>query len=338
MMFGFVKSIVHGVDNVARGTTRAIKSVPGIGHVVKAGESAIKGPIGDLTHSIVSNPFVSVALYPVAIPANLALSAAKGGVQGAADAAKKELANPVRRVALKGIGYIFPPAAAADKALEATNRLVAASESGDPVEAAKAMAQLGAAKALADLGDAHAREVMGLVGRAQAGSAKQVANAQNVSSLMKRLMGQAQPIKSLPPAQKTQAQAVVRTVGKVLTKAQLAPHTLNAAEQTLIKELQGLDASKTPIAKEVLSVLQKGSLKAMVSATAELNKAVIGYNSKDPSERAAWRKRFADLQAAVKRGDPKAAKQMTELRRRAAALRAAKRYKLDKRGYARRVA
>lgn len=118
--------------------------------------------------SVMSNPVVDTIFGPITVPGNIALGMARNGPAGALAAAKAELRNPVRRAAVTALGAVFPPAAPAAVALNAANVLLDAAESGDPLAAAKAVAQIASAAAGADAGIPHLAEVSSVIDQAKA--------------------------------------------------------------------------------------------------------------------------------------------------------------------------
>jgi hypothetical protein len=145
--------------SVARTLTapaRAIAKLPPIQFGAKALES------------VMANPVVDTIFGPITVPGNIALGLARNGPAGALAAAKAELRNPVRRAAVTALGAVFPPAAPAAVALNAANVLLDAAESGDPLAAAKAVAQIAAAAAGADAGIPHLAEVSAVIDKAKA--------------------------------------------------------------------------------------------------------------------------------------------------------------------------
>lgn len=146
-----LRSISRAAKTAVRKVKNTAAAVPGVAPAVKT------------LAKVMQNPIVSTIYGPITVPGNLALGFAKNGPKGALDAAKMELRNPVRRAAVSALGTIFPPAAPAAVALNASNVLLDAYESKDPVAAAKAAVQLASVAAGAQAGDPHMKEIASVI-------------------------------------------------------------------------------------------------------------------------------------------------------------------------------
>lgn len=146
-----LRSISRAAKTVVRKAKNTAAAIPGVSPAVKT------------LAKVMQNPVVSTIYGPITVPGNLALGFAKNGPKGALDAAKMELRNPVRRAAVSALGTIFPPAAPAAVALNASNVLLDAYESKDPVAAAKAAAQLASIAAGSQAGDPHMKEIASVI-------------------------------------------------------------------------------------------------------------------------------------------------------------------------------
>lgn len=149
---------VHLVKKVTKGAAKMASKIPGVSLATTAAHNVLRSAPLEAMHDIVKNPIVSTVLGNVAVPTNLALAALKGGPQGALNAAKQELRNPVRAAAVSAASLIFPPLAPAAAGLVAANRVLDASEKGSPAEKAKAIAQIAATYALAESGNVGAQK------------------------------------------------------------------------------------------------------------------------------------------------------------------------------------
>jgi hypothetical protein len=360
------------IDKQAKRVTRTIKKVPVYGHALKAGEALVRGPVGDTIHKISKNPVVSVIAAPYAIPTNLGIAAAKGGVRGATKAAKEELRNPVRRVVLKAVGYVFPPAAAADKMLEASNKVLDAVESEDPVEAAKAAAVIGSAEALADDGDEHSKLIV-----SQLNAAKRVREKLAGAKLPTRLTDLYHsdlPAREMFGAKLSQIRPtrVAKAVGALGKISQMKPGTLRAmkpderkhVEQVgrkaanlvaatlagvghfdseylaelsaaVHRDLTSIEHDDGPMSKEVLGLVEKLMATKSSAQTRTLNRLVLGFNSKDPNERNAAKKQIDKLKRGHAQGNALATSNLNALRRRTAALKVSRGFRVDGTGMSR---
>lgn len=140
---------IKAVKKAASGIVRSVKRTP----VYDVAKKIVNSPVVNTIQKVVNNPIVSTVMGPVALPVGLGIATAKGGAKGALNYARQELKNPVRGLAIKAVAVVFPPVAPAAVALEATNRILDAAESGNAEEAAKATAQIAATYALGELGD-----------------------------------------------------------------------------------------------------------------------------------------------------------------------------------------
>jgi hypothetical protein len=361
------------VDRQAKRVVRTVKKVPVAGHAVRAGESVIKGPIGDTVHKIAKNPVVSVIAAPYALPANFALAAAKGGVRGAAETAKQELRNPVRKVVVKAIGYVFPPFTAVDKALEASNKVLDAAESEKPEEAAKAAAVIGSAEALAADGDPHAREIVATLEKAKRARAaltgsklpanltdsffadlparemfgaklnkiRPVRVAKAVGALRKISALKPGTLRAMKPAERKRVERMTKQATH-LVAATLAgvghydSKYLAELSAAVHRDLSSLEHDGGPMSKQVLGLVEKLMAEKSSAQTKTLNRLVLGFNSKDPNEREAAKRKIAKLKRGHAQGNALATSNLNALRRRTAALKAARAFRVDGTGMTRR--
>lgn len=353
------------LDRKARSVTRTIKHVPVAGSVIKAGEGALKGPIGRTFNKIVSNPVVSTVFGPIAVPAHLAYAGTTGGLHGAEEAAKAELRNPVRRAAVTALGAIFPPAAPAAVALNAANVALNAAESGKPEEMAKAAVQIGAAAAGADAGDPHMKEVMGAIHKAQELRSKLPGRLPNLHALNAGWLGSTRANSTLeqihPDAHAALQPAVVQTALGTLQKAiklppggRMDPSSLSHATSTVASaiglglahphipflvdlahaanaQIAALEGTKHPNTTKILRDLKEKIMAHTAKRTAELNALVIAYNAKHPEAV----QKVSALRAAHQHGDHAATSMLDDVRRRTAALKKAHEYHVDTKGFVR---
>jgi len=361
------------IDRQAKRVTRTIKKVPVYGHALKAGEAVIRGPIGDTVHKISKNPVVSVVAAPIAIPTNLGIAAAKGGVTGAAKAAKEELRNPVRRIVLKGVGLVFPPAAAADKMLEASNKVLDAVESEDPVEAAKAAAVIGSAEALAADGDEHSKLIVSKLNevkhaRAALAGSKLPTNhltdlyhgdlparemfgaklhairptrvAKAVGALGKISRMKPGALRAMKPDERKRVELVGKKAANVVAAVlggvgHFDSQYLAELGVAVHRDLTSIEHDGGPMSKEVLGMVERLMTTKSTAQTKTLNRLVLGYNSKDPNERNAAKKKIDQLKRGHAQGNALATSNLNALRRRTAALKVAKRFHVDGTGMTR---
>jgi hypothetical protein len=353
------------VDRQTRRVSRAIKSVPVVGAVVKAGSGALTGPVGRTFNRIISNPVVSTVFGPITVPAHMAYAGVTGGVAGAEAAAKQEIRNPVRRVAVTALGAVFPPAAPAAVALNAANVALDAAESGKPEDMAKAAAQIGAAYAGADAGDPHLQQVAAVLDQAKRARAAIPGHLPNLHELNAEWLGSTRANSTLeqihPDAHASlQPGLVQQSIGTLLhavsTKAgqQVAPNVFQHAQSVVANALAmghmhphipffvDLSAaahralapvlnSSHPNAGSIVRNLEAQFMAHTSHRIAELNQLVLGYNARHPD---ALQKVDA-LKVAHSRGDHAATAMLDDVRRRTAALRKAHEYTVDHKGYAR---
>lgn len=354
------------IDHATRSVSRAVKSIPVVGNVVHATEDVLKGPIGTTIHSVLANPIVQTAFGPVTLPYQLAIAGASGGVQGATDDAKAALRNPVRRAAVKAVALVFPPALPAAAALEAANHALDAVESGDPVQIAKAAAQLGATEALAGEGDSDARRALELVNQAKA--ARTYVPQFDVHHLTSMFMGDHAARVVQANTNQVPRPALVRNALNVLHVATSAPKgTPPAVDQAKIADasrivgvalahgvahpgvpafvhlaadthrtLQSILGRNNPIAKTIANAVEDHAMAGTLNRSQSLNQLVLAANSTNPTQRAAADAQMARMRTAAAH-DPAARAALDDVRRRAAALRTARQYHIDAKGYARHV-
>lgn len=362
------------VDRQARRVVRTVKKVPVAGHAVKLGEKAVKGPVATTIQKIAKNPVVSVVAAPVAIPTNLGIAAARGGVQGAAKAAKEELKNPVRRVVIKAVGTVFPPVEAAGKALDAANKVVAASESKDPVEAAKAAAAIGAAEALAEVGDVDAKRVVATIDQAKklraaaspsklgvgrltdlwhADEAGQVlfgakhrelapGNVKNALSALHKVSAlKVGDVRRMKPAERARAEKVTKKAAG-LVSAVLAgvgrydSEFLAELGLEITRDLAAIERDGGPQSKQVLALVETLMAQKSSAQTKELNRFVLALNSGDAKEKKTAQTKLAKLKRGHAEGHPQATSNLNALRQRTAALKCARKYRVDGSGMVRK--
>jgi hypothetical protein len=356
------------VSRRVRAVTRTVKHVPVVGSVIKAGEGALKGPVGRTFNRIVSNPVVSTVFGPIAVPAHMAYAATTGGLKGVEDAAKAELRNPVRRAAVTALGAIFPPMAPAAVALNAANVALNAAESGKPEDMAKAAVQIGAAAAGADAGDPHMQEVMGAIKKAQAlrdkatsmlpklpnlhhlnagwlGSTRANAALEAIHpdahalvqpAFVQRALGTLHNAATLKPGQRMDAPTLAHAkdvVAHAISLGVTHPHVPFFADlaHATHKEAEKIVGRRTPHAKNILRDLEDRIMGHTSKRTAELNALVLGYNAQHPDAVA----KVQALRTAHSHGDHAATAMLDDVRRRTAAIKKAHEYTVDGKGYAR---
>jgi hypothetical protein len=353
------------LDRKVRAVTRTAKHIPVAGSLIKAGEGALKGPVGRTFNKIVSNPIVSTAFGPIAVPAHMAYAATTGGLHGAEEAAKQEIRNPVRRAAVTALGAVFPPAAPAAVALNAANVALNAAESGKPEDMAKAAVQIGAAYAGADAGDPHMKEVAGVLDKAKQLRAALPGHLPGLHELnagwlgstranltleqlhpdaiatlqphnVQTALGTLQKAVKLPPGGRMDPAALTHatdTVGAAIGLALAHPHIpflldLGHAATAQIAKLENV---KHPNTSKILRDLKAKIMAHTAKRTAELNALVHGYNAKQPQAV----QQVSALRAAHQHGDHAATSMLDDMRRRTAALKKAGEYHVDVKGYTR---
>lgn len=343
------------IDRATKGVTRTIKKIPVAGHALKLGEKTLKGPIGKTFNKIMTNPVVSTAFGPVAVPANIVYGAATDGVRGASRAAKAELRNPVRQAAVKAIGTVFPPAAPAAVALEASRRLLDAAEKGSPEEAAKAAMQIAANVALADGGDEHAKAVLSTIDKARDLRAKvagvtvpmrKVTKLWHTDEVARSLISPDVHAAIKPGNFQAALSGLARASQGKLAPAEVQRHadlvaaTLHAAtsHRAPLFALMGKVAhgelekiADAPHGEAVLNLVEKKLMTKSLKGSNAINRVVHLFNARDP--RAV--ELVAKLKSGVAKGDTASAARYDQLRRRTAAIRKAGEFHVDSTGMVR---
>lgn len=344
------------VSRTTKKVSRTAKKIPGVGHVLHAGEDIMHGPVGRTLDKALKNPILQTAYAPIVLPAHLISAGVQGGVDGAVDAAKQELRNPVRRAAIKVAAVIFPPAAPAAVGLEAANRLLDAAESKDPVEAAKAAASLGAIIGLSDAGDIDAQKTLGVVNQAK--KARETLSKLPVSDLTHKWVADtvahdvagdrhadfrparlrnalnvlhASTLGAGPDEKANEAAAIVgQVIG--LGTSHMSPFFVSAADE-VSRDLQPIARSSDPKAKAIMAEVERHIMTTSHPRQAHLNGIIFSLNGRHGPGAAQQAKQHIDaVRAAHARHDPAAGAHLFELKRRAAALKKAQEYVVDAKG------
>lgn len=360
-----LKKFGRFIDRRTKAVMRTVKKVPVVGSVVKGGEGLLKGPVGRTFDKILKNPVIQTVFAPVAIPAHMAYAGTTDGMRGLQHAAKETIKNPVLRATVSAVGTIFPPAAPAALALQAANMAWDAAEKGKPADMIKAAASIAAAQAGASIGDPHLTEVAKVLDKAQAlRKAAPGIKFPDIHGLNAGWLGSTRANEVLEakhpdahltvqPALVQQAVNVLHTAGTV-KNAQVAPPNLEHAKGIVAhalalghmhphipffvdlaaathKALGGVMGANNIAAKSIVADLENRIMAHTKQRTAELNALVLGYNAQHPDAVT----KVNALRTQHAHGDHSATAYLDDMRRRTAALKKAKEYKVDTKGYVR---
>lgn len=349
------------IDHAAKSVTRTAKKVPGLGFVIHKGEDVGRGPVGDTLKKVLANPVVQTVAGRYVVPAHLLTAALDDGVEGVKQAAKEEIRNPVRRVVLKGIGYIFPPAAAASDALDASNKALDAAEHPDPATAAKAAAQIGITEALAESGDVDAQKMVGALSQARAARAElskvpvrdlthlwirdnagrnilgdEASHAASRPALLRNALNvlhvASRPGYGGDPAKTTAAAGIV---GRAIGLGQSHPGSpfLVFAGKAAHDDMQRIASSKDVHSKAIMGEVERNIMAHSAHRTSVLNSLLFALNGRHGPQAALAAKAHVDsMHAAASHGDITAKAAALELKKRAAALKKAGEYVIDRHG------